>query len=229
MPINFSGNTALAGTYNDSVIINGHALVTNDVIIRGDLNVSGNLTGAGHHSLVIEGTLIVHGSFNPSSFDLVVEGQILKQQIEWPQNQGPGFLFNDGTGELAWSIPDEQVGTKFSAVPGSVNTTDATPANVQVVSIANDSSILVRARVIGIRTGGSAGSPQDTVSAILTALVKNVSGSVTVYSVQTDYDFADQETWSVDIVAGSGQFAVQVTGAANNNVSWNSITEIHKS
>ncbi len=113
-------------------------------------------------------------------------------------------------------------GSNFLMNQASVNTTDATVTTLQTVGIPSNSAVLLEARVVGRRTGGSSGAAMDAMTAIVTARAKNVGGTVTLYNV-TSNESADQ-AWVVDFVVSGASVLIKVTGAVNNNVSWKTTT-----
>lgn len=111
---------------------------------------------------------------------------------------------------------------------GTASTTDATVTTVQTVATATDTSLLLRTRIVGRRTGGSAGSADDSAVFILTAVIKNIAGTVTVNALQTDYSATDQAAWAATLNVSSTNVLIQVNGDTNNNVSWSCTTETQK-
>lgn len=108
----------------------------------------------------------------------------------------------------------------FQIQQSTVNTTDATATEIASIPVPNNSSLLLEIRVIGRRTGGTGGSTGDSAHYIRTARYKNISGAVSVHSVQSDYTSEDQAGWGIILGVNGSNARVQVTGAANNNVTW---------
>lgn len=98
-------------------------------------------------------------------------------------------------------------------------TTNATTA-LATIAIPADSEVLLEARIMGRRSGGSAGAAGDAAAYVRTARMKNVAGTVTLLSLQTDYTSEDQAPWDGTIVASGTNAVVNVKGANNNNVDW---------
>lgn len=107
-----------------------------------------------------------------------------------------------------------------------VSTTDATATTLQSVTIPTDSVVLVVARMVGRRTGGSAGANGDSAVYIRSARFKNVGGTVTMNQLQSDYTSEDQLTWNGTLDASGTSARMRVTGAANNNITWTVTYEI---
>ena len=108
-----------------------------------------------------------------------------------------------------------------------VSTTDATVTDIASIAIPTDSCVMVEARIVGRRTGGTAGSSNDGAVYVRTARFKNNGGVVTIHNLQSDYTSEDQNSWNGTIVASGTNAIIQVRGAANNNVNW-SVTYIVK-
>lgn len=108
----------------------------------------------------------------------------------------------------------------FQIQQATVNTTDATATQLASIAVPTDSSLLLEIRVIGRRTGGTGGSAGDAAHYIRTARYKNVGGSVSVVNVQSDYTSEDQAGWGITLGVNGTSARVQVTGAANNNITW---------
>lgn len=101
-----------------------------------------------------------------------------------------------------------------------VNTTDATQTSVTTVTVPTDSALLIEARIVGRRTGGTAGAAQDAAVYVRTARYKNVAGTVTINNLQSDYTSEDQAGWNGTLDASGTTARIRVTGAANNNITW---------
>jgi hypothetical protein len=101
-----------------------------------------------------------------------------------------------------------------------VNTTDATTTTIATLTVPSGQSTLVEARIIGRRTGGTAGSSGDSATYVRTARFKNVAGTITINSLQSDFTSEDQFSWDGTMAIVGGAAVIRVTGATNNNVSW---------
>ncbi len=105
----------------------------------------------------------------------------------------------------------------------SVSTTDATLTTVlstRLAGLLNGSTVnagLLVAKVVGRRTGGSAGAANDMATYILAASVKTAS---TLTTTSVLYSYEDQAGWNADFAMSSNDVLIQVTGAANNNITW---------
>lgn len=108
----------------------------------------------------------------------------------------------------------------FTISQATVATTDATATTAATVAVPTNSSMLLEVRVVGRRTGGSSGAAGDAAHYIRTARLKNVAGTVTLHNLQSDYTSEDQTGWNGTITVTGTNALVRVTGAANNNITW---------
>lgn len=108
----------------------------------------------------------------------------------------------------------------FQAQQATVNTTDATVTTLATVAVPTNSSMLLEVRMVGRRTGGTSGSAGDAANYIRTARFKNVAGTVTMHNLHSDYTSEDQSTWNGTLDVSGTSARARVTGAANNNVTW---------
>lgn len=114
---------------------------------------------------------------------------------------------------------------------GTVNTTDAT-ANVtaQTIAVPTNKVISIESTIVYRKTGGAGvGTTGDGTTIKLNSSVKNISGTLTLDTVQNTY------TGTVNAIIGaiatytiSGtNVLVSVTGVVNDNITWNVITKIN--
>lgn len=116
----------------------------------------------------------------------------------------------------------DAVATKanFEVFQDEVSTTNATVTEIASVAIPTDKAVLVEARIVGRRTGGSAGSAGDAAVYVRSARFKNVSGTVTINNLQSDYTSEDVPQWNGTMVVSGTDASIQVNGAANTNIDW---------
>lgn len=107
-----------------------------------------------------------------------------------------------------------------------VATTDATATTLTSVTVPTDSVIYIKAKMVGRRTGGSAGSNGDSAVYERSAKFKNVGGTVTMQNLQTDYTAEDQLFWNGTMDVSGTSARMRVTGAANNNITWTVTYEV---
>ncbi len=100
----------------------------------------------------------------------------------------------------------------------TVNTTDATPASAGHIS---SGPFIVEAFAFAVRTGGSAGTANDSAGYIRRAMYKsNGSTPSLVGAVQDDFTAESQAGWDFTFTISGNNVQFVVTGAANNNISW---------
>lgn len=104
---------------------------------------------------------------------------------------------------------------------GTVNTTNATPQNVAVLTVPSNSSGYVEARVVGYRTGGASGSANDSTVAQAIRGFKNNAGTLTLLG-STAYPFYYEDAvTNVDFAVSGTTLELQLTGRASTNITWN--------
>jgi hypothetical protein len=115
-----------------------------------------------------------------------------------------------GSGVVQWQQPQFYV-----------TTTTATPTTGGGVAVSTSgSTAFIKATVVAHRTGGTGGSTDDGGTFEIEGYFKNSGGTVTQVGSSVMTQNSDQSTWAVSFAISSTTVNVQVTGAANNNVSW---------
>lgn len=120
-----------------------------------------------------------------------------------------------GAGNANWE--------KFQA---QTATTDATTAILTSIAIPTDSVVHITATIVGRRTAGAAGAAGDSAIYTRTAKFKNVGGTVTIQSLQSDFTSEDQLAWNALLDVSGTSARIRVTGAANNSVTWTANYEV---
>jgi hypothetical protein len=109
----------------------------------------------------------------------------------------------------------------YKVYQGRVTTADASSAVLYSFSPAADRTYLVEARVVARRTGGAAGTADDGAVYVKSCMVTTKAGTPTINATATVVEQEDQAGWDVTFgVIVGGVFRVNVTGAADNNVTW---------
>lgn len=131
--------------------------------------------------------------------------------------RGPIRYADAGAANANWEVFQAQI-----------NTTDATATTLQSITVPTDSTMLIIVKVVGRRTGGSAGANGDSAAYIRTARYKNVGGTVTINNLQTDYTAEEltQLGWNSTLDVSGTSARIRVTGAANNNITWTTTYEL---
>jgi hypothetical protein len=102
----------------------------------------------------------------------------------------------------------------------TTTTTTATVTTLATIATTTDRVMLLEVRISARWTGGSSGTAGDSATYIRTARIKNIAGVVTIANLQSDYTSEDQNGWNGTITVSGTNALVQVTGAANNNITW---------
>lgn len=106
---------------------------------------------------------------------------------------------------------------------GRAATTNATTATINTIAISASNTYLIEARVRARRTGGTSGTADDAAAYIVRGTYKTVGGTVTLVGALTaEYTAEDQAGWNATFTISGTDVLVQVTGAADNNVTWHS-------
>jgi hypothetical protein len=101
-------------------------------------------------------------------------------------------------------------------------TTDATPTTLQRIATNDSRSVYIEAIVVARRTGGSSGAVGDTAWYKISGGFKNIAGSIyQIGSTVTDGG-EDQAGWGVAFAASGTDIIIVATGAAGNNITWES-------
>jgi len=123
-----------------------------------------------------------------------------------------------GTGSIYKQVA--VTGINYFEAQGTVNTTDATVTSVYTYTVPTDTTLVVEARVIGRRTGGTGGTTGDASSYVRTARVSNIGGTVSLFNLQSDFTSEANNATNCIIDVSGTTFRIRATGAASNNYSW---------
>lgn len=206
-----NGLTVTINPTRDNWKLNGNILIGNIVardnwIIQGNhiVNASGNaieLTGTGNR---VKNNHIV----NAGSDDIAETGSANLNVIEDNILSGTITLIGAET-------------TFNGFIRGNVQTTDATVTTIATIAIPADSEIVIEADV-----KANEAATNDTARRALTAVYRNVSGTVT--KVGTDADRhadihnAGGSAWDLTTAVSGTNALVQVTGEAAHTIDWDS-------
>lgn len=109
----------------------------------------------------------------------------------------------------------------WEQLQATVNTTNATLTTIATIALATTESVLVTARIIGAKvSGGGAGVAGDGAAYIRTCKAKNIAGTVTIQTLQSDYTAEDQAGFNGTIAVSGTNLVIQVQGTATNNITW---------
>lgn len=112
----------------------------------------------------------------------------------------------------------------------TVNTTDATVTTVQTIAIPTNTIVMIEARVTARKTSGAGvGTSGDGNGYIRTAAYANIAGVVTLSgALQTSFTGEGIGAFNATLTISGTNVLVRVTGAINDNVTWNVITKTNK-
>lgn len=138
-----------------------------------------------------------------------------------PESRG----FFDTLLTTVYQLWEEVRGTEFSA---KTLTTDATNTAMKRINVLENRSLLIVARVVARRTGGSAGSNGDSAYYEVKGLFKNIGGTVSLVGSVSTLQSEDQAGWNAGFSISGTEVVLTATGAANNNITWQSAVSIYE-
>lgn len=112
-----------------------------------------------------------------------------------------------------------------------ITTTNATPTALLSVEIPTNRTIYIDSRVVARRTGGSSGTEGDSAWYRLTGGYKNINGTLSIIGTASLDQGEDQSGWAVQYSSSGTLIVLTVTGAADNNITWEcdvEVTEVGK-
>ena len=122
----------------------------------------------------------------------------------------------------------------FGVVPwyffqiGSTSTTNATVTTCDTITLPLNGAFIIESHIAGNRTGGSAGTAGDSAGYIRRGVYKRIYGAapVLVGAVQDGLTSEDQAGWDCTFDISGNDVRVRVTGAANNNITWQAVSKV---
>jgi microcystin-dependent protein len=201
--------------WRDAATLGGSGWSTNG---ETDLTGSVSIDGNGTHDLIIGYNGVTTVGHELSSFEVHTLGDVAFNSAGTTSVRTSG----SGVATLSLSKPTGGVGTISTSIyQNSVSTTDATQTTLHTIAVPASQCLFIRAFVVGRRTGGVAGTAEDCAAYEVKALYKNVAGTATlVGSVFTHLTVESQAGWDCTFTVSGGNVLVRVTGATDNNVSW---------
>lgn len=109
----------------------------------------------------------------------------------------------------------------------TVRTTDSTVTALIRTEIPEGKTVMLECMVVARRTGGSAGSVGDSAFYRLTGAYKNISGVLTGIGSPNLIGGEDQAAWDLGFSTSGTYAVVAVTGANNNNITWEGTLSIY--
>ena len=99
-------------------------------------------------------------------------------------------------------------------------TTNATPATIHTVTTADVTTTYITGTITARRTGGVSGTAEDGAAYEFKAVYKNTTNAVLIGSATITVIGESQAGWDVTLNISGDDVQIQVTGAANNNITW---------
>lgn len=135
------------------------------------------------------------------------------------------YTFFDALVNTFYRLWSEVRGIEFNA---TVSTADATNTAIQRVNVPVDRSAYIETIVVGRRNGGLAGSPGDSAYYKLEGLFKNSGGTLSLVGSVIQSGAEDQAAWNAAYSIQGSDVLVAVTGAANNDITWQSFLRYYE-
>lgn len=195
----------------------------------------GGIAGAGGDVLIDGGDALANSEGSGGAITLTAgnaSGSTLVGgdggDITFTPGDGYGSSYRNGdiickvpTSGQASSLPSRfiltnNLNTYSYRILGETTTTSGAAATYNITEVPQ--AILVEARVVGYRTGGTGGAANDSAAYVRRALYK--TGPTLIGSIQDDFTAESQAGWDCTFTTSGSTLQLQVTGAANNNVSW---------
>ena len=141
------------------------------------------------------------------------------------QRNGDGradVLETDETKKNGRFILSSNGGPVIQKMVGTMTTTNATSATTTIETLPTADVMYLEARVTGHRTGGAAGTADDSAAYRFSAAYKRVASAAptVMTAIQSDFSVEDQAGWDATFVVSTNDLRLQVTGATDNNITW---------
>lgn len=207
------GATAAAG--GDISITAGDGTTLGGGGNGGDMDISAGAAGSASN---VSGNMKIHGGTSA-----VTDG--VGGNITLRMGGGGGGTGIDGYIEIDTQTYQGVIRRYFTRT----TTTDATQTSLYVGgTVLPGSSFFFNTEIKAIRTGGSAGTAEDSAAYIRRALYKRVgtAAPTLVGSIQDDFTAEDQVGWDATFIISGNSIQIGVTGAINNNITWSADTKV---
>lgn len=111
----------------------------------------------------------------------------------------------------------------------TVNTIDNTTVALETLAIPTDTVVMIESRVTCRKTGGAgAGALGEGNGYIRTVKAENIGGVVNIGVIQSSFTSESIGVFNATFAVSGTNVVLNVTGANNDNVTWNSITRKYK-
>lgn len=224
---------------NANLLFAGASNVTARVLMRGSTNMtptanysySSLIVGTQAATIAASGThgLFANAVFKPLSITTGGGGVLNTSATVYIEGGATGATKN-----ISLWVAQQTLGTIVQSISttasnddptedtlqNKVTTTDATVTTIATIPIPASTTLLIEARVTARRTGGSAGTAEDSAGYIVGACYKNVAGTATEVGETSIFSAEDQAGWACTVTPSGSNALLQVTGAVDNSVSW---------
>jgi hypothetical protein len=121
----------------------------------------------------------------------------------------------------------EPVNAVYEDTTGNtINTTDDTVTTLETIEIPNNSIILINSNITCRKTGGAGvGVVGQGNGYIRTVVAQNIAGVVSIGIIQSSFTSENIINFDTTFTISGTNVLLQVTGAINDDVKWNSITK----
>ena len=215
--------TAAAGTLTGTTL--------NSTVISSSLTSVGTLTSGTWNATTIG---VAYGGTGTST--TFTSGSIVFAGASGIYSQDNANLFYDSTNfrlgiktnsplktlHVAGNARFEPVtGVTMDIESATVNTTDATVTTLQTIAIPTNTVMVIESRIQATKTGGTgSGTTGDGNGYIRTVKAKNVSGTVTIGTIQSSFTSEDISSFSINFVVSGANINLNVAGLVNDNITW---------
>lgn len=151
--------------------------------------------------------LNVVGAFEPSGLEAISDGSS-------PSGANPSLI-------LIASPQGGQTAPQHVIMQSSVLTTNNTPTLANTYIVASNSASMLEYNITALRTGGSAGSTNDSGFIKILVMYKNISGTATLVGGGSSVvKYMDNTNIGYSFTISGNQVQLNVIGDTNNNYSW---------
>jgi hypothetical protein len=103
----------------------------------------------------------------------------------------------------------------YETFQGGVQTTNATVTTAATIALPADSEVLITANIMGRNS-----SDGKSAAYIRTARYKNVGGTCSINTLQSDYTSEDVKAWDGTLDVSGTNAIITVKGAASSTIDW---------
>jgi hypothetical protein len=211
--------------------------------INNNIDGCNNIVNVGNGngiSSINNSTIIGFGNINALSDEILIAQNDLGIRIDIEGNVGVGVPYTDSINarnhikgvDTANSINQrlEPIDGVYEDTTGAtIPTTDATVTPLETINIPTDTIIIIESYVTCRKTAGAGvGVIGAGNGYIRTVKAQNIGGVVTIGVVQSSFTSEAITQFNATFAVSGTNVVINVTGAINDNVTWNSITKKYR-